>query len=94
MRLLENPNLLEHENFTELLWALTHVVEELGARKYLEKLNENDLAHLNGDVNRAYAILVREWVLYMEHLKKRYPYLFSFALRTNPFDDVAAVEFT
>jgi hypothetical protein len=94
VRLLENPNLLEHENFTELLWALTHVVEELSARTDLEKLNENDLAHLNGDVNRAYAILVREWVLYMEHLKKRYPYLFSFAMRTNPFDDVAAVEFT
>jgi hypothetical protein len=94
VRLLENPNLLEHENFTELLWALTHVVEELGARADLEKLNEKDLAHLNGDVNRAYAILVREWILYMEHLKKRYPYLFSFALRTNPFDDVAAVEFT
>jgi hypothetical protein len=94
VRLLENPNLLEHENFTELLWALTHVVEELGARPDLENLNENDLAHLNGDVNRAYSILVREWVLYMEHLKRRYPYLFSFAMRTNPFDDVAAVEFS
>ena len=94
VRLLENPNLLEHESFTELLWALTHVVEELGARTDLKKLNEKDLAHLNVDVNRAYAILVREWVLHMEHLKRWYPFLFSFALRTNPFDDLAEVEFT
>jgi hypothetical protein len=29
----------------------------------------------------------------MEHLKKEYPYLFSLALRTNPFDPEASVEF-
>jgi hypothetical protein len=92
VRLLENPNLLEHENFTELLWAITHVAEELEARKDLHSLTETDVAHLNGDVNRAFAILVREWVLYMGHLRKRYPYLFSFALRTNPFDPEAVVE--
>jgi hypothetical protein len=92
MRLLENPNLLEHENFSELLWAITHVAEELGARKDLGSLTKSDLAHLDGDVNRAFTLLVREWVLYMGHLKKRYPYLFSFALRTNPFDDKAVVE--
>ena len=53
VRLLENPNLLEHENFTELLWALTHVVEELGARQDLSNLSESDLSHLNIDINRA-----------------------------------------
>jgi len=94
VRLLENPNLLEHENFTELLWAITHVAEELEARKDLHNLTETDLVHLNVDVNRAFAILVREWVLYMGHLRKRYPYLFSFALRTNPFDADAVVEMT
>jgi hypothetical protein len=92
VRLLENPNLMEHENFTELLWAITHVSEELEARPDLHNLTETDMAHLNGDVNRAFAILVREWVLYMGHLKKRYPYLFSFAIRTNPFDAGAEVE--
>ena len=92
VRLLENPNLLEHENFTELLWALTHVIEEFGARKDLFSLSASDMTHLNVDINRAYVILIREWVLYMGHLKKRYPYLFSFAMRTNPFDDSAVVE--
>jgi hypothetical protein len=27
----------------------------------------------------------------MHYLKKNYPYLFSFALRTNPFDEQASV---
>ncbi len=29
LRLLENPNLLEHERFTDLLWAVFHASEEL-----------------------------------------------------------------
>jgi len=28
----------------------------------------------------------------MRHLKKEYPYLFSLAVRTNPFDPRASVE--
>ena len=38
LRLLENPNLLEHETFTELLLAVTHVVEELDYRDDLAAL--------------------------------------------------------
>jgi len=29
LRLIENPNLLEHETFTELLLAYFHLIEEL-----------------------------------------------------------------
>jgi hypothetical protein len=29
LTLLENPNLLEHDRFTDLLWAVTHLDEEL-----------------------------------------------------------------
>ena len=46
---------------------------------------------MNGDINRVYAILVREWIHYLRHLKERYPYLFSFAVRTNPFNQTASV---
>jgi len=48
LRLLENPNLLEHEAFTE-------------------------------------------WLSHMEHLKSDYPYLFSLAVRSNPFDPNASI---
>ncbi len=92
LRLLENPNLLEHESFTELLWAVFHLAEELSHRSSVTDLPENDGHHLSGDIKRAYALLVREWLSHMEHLKSDYPYLFSLAVRTNPFDPEASVE--
>ncbi len=90
--LLENPNLLEHESFTELLWAVFHLSDELSHRKNVKNLSENDLGHLAGDIKRAHHLLVREWLAHMEHLKNEYPYLFSLAVRTNPFDPNASVE--
>jgi len=92
LRLLENPNLLEHEEFTELLWAVFHLAEELSHRESVHKLPDTDYEHLAGDIKRAYGLLVREWLSYMEHLKSNYPYLFSLAIRTNPFNPQASVE--
>ena len=86
LRLLENPNLLEHEAFTTLLRAVFHLTEELGYRRDLSALPEADVTHLAGDIRRAYVMLVRQWVDYMHFMKEYYPYLFSLAVRTNPFD--------
>ncbi len=90
LRLLENPVMLEHETFTELLRAVFHLTEELLNREDLEKLPPSDLEHLEGDIKRAYSLLVYEWVAYMEYLKNNYPYLFSLSMRTNPFDREAS----
>lgn len=92
IRLLENPVLLEHESFTDLLLAVFHLIEELAHRKDVARVTEPDLAHLHGDIERAYSELISEWLSYMEHLKENYPYLFSLALRTNPFDRDASAE--
>jgi hypothetical protein len=92
LRILENSNLLEHEQFTDLLWAVLHLTEELSARKTLTGLPEADYKHLSGDMQRAYATLVSEWLNYMTHLREFYPYLFSLAVRTNPFDPQAVAE--
>jgi hypothetical protein len=86
LRLLENPNLLEHEAFTALLRAVLHAAEELDYRESLEGLPEADVKHLAGDFRRVYAVLVRQWFEYIWFIKKAYPYLFSLAIRTNPFD--------
>jgi hypothetical protein len=94
LRLLENPNLLEHEMFTELLLAVFHSLEELCARGDLQDLPEYDLRHLAGDMQRVYTLLVREWLSHMEYLKRDYPFLFSFAVRTNPLDPDASVTAT
>jgi len=92
LRLLENPNLLEHEHFTDLLWAVFHLVEELSHRTNVKKLPDTDYKHLAGDIGRAYRLLIRQWLAHMEHLKNDYPYLFSLAIRTNPFDADASPE--
>jgi len=92
LRLLENPNLLEHEAFTDLLRAVFHLTEELMARKDFEKLPISDFDHLGGDIKRAYILLVHQWLDYMKYLKNNYPYLFSLAMRTNPFDQEVSPE--
>ena len=90
LRLLENPNLLEHESFTELLRAVFHLTEELQGREDISQLPDSDYEHLAGDIKRAYVLLVQHWLDYMKHLKNNYPYLFSLAMRTNPFDQSAS----
>lgn len=90
LRLLENPLLFEQEQFTGALQALFHLTEELEHRGDLKNLPETDVAHLATDMARTYRLLVIEWLAYMEYLKETYPYLFSLAMRTNPFDTGAS----
>ena len=85
IRLIENPDLLEYESFTELLWTIVHLRNELMARHSVVSLPETDVKHLADDSKRAYSLLAIQWVQHLQHLKRRYPYLFSLALRTNPF---------
>jgi len=82
--------LLENESFTELLYAVFHLAEELAYRDDLRKSPVTDKTHLAGDIKRAYVLLVHQWLDYMAHLKTHYPYLFSLAMRTNPFDQQAS----
>jgi hypothetical protein len=92
LRLLENPSLLERESFTETIRAVFHFREELLHRRDLSEVPESDQEHLAGDINRAYRMLTDQWLDYMKYLKDDYPYLFSLAMRTNPFDpDASAI---
>lgn len=90
--LLQNGNLLEHASFTDALWAVSHLCEELSARSDPGAVSGPDRAHLELDMARAYGRLLGEWLGYARHLKADYPYLFSFAVRTNPFDPGAEIE--
>ncbi len=92
LRLLENPNLLEHDTFTGLLMAVFHLTEELASRSDVQQLSEADRLHIATDMKRVYGLLTAEWLDYMKHLGENYPYLFSFAMRTNPFDPSATPE--
>lgn len=87
MRLLENPNLLEHESFTDLLWAIFHLTEELAFREdKLKELPQKDYIHIAGDLKRAYSQIISVWIAYTGHLKESYPFLFSLAARINPLN--------
>lgn len=90
LRLLENPNLLEHEQFTALLWAVFHMTEELEYRTDIGSLPPSDLTHISGDISRAYSLLIKEWLVYIHHLKESYPYLYSLVSRINPLDENAS----
>jgi len=92
LRLLENPNLLEHEAFTDTLWGVFHLTDELRHRSDVHRLPKADYRHLATDMTRAYKLLTAQWLAYMKYLRDNYPYLFSLAIRTNPFDPTASAE--
>ena len=81
LRLLENPLLLEHEAFTELLRTVFHLKEELERR---HAFTEDDLTHLTGDMKRAYHWLLLQWLEYLHYLQVNYPYLFSYSSAEMP----------
>ncbi|MCF8033768.1 MAG: potassium channel family protein [Desulfarculaceae bacterium] len=86
LRLLENPFITEQDSFTECLRAVFHLKDELYHRPRLHPLLPTDRAHLGGDLKRVYQLLVMQWLIYVKHLSQRHPYLFSLAVRLNPFD--------
>jgi hypothetical protein len=92
--IIENPNLLEHDTFTDMLLAVFHVTEELMARREFSDNHKADMAHISNDVKRALKALLIQWVEYMRHLQTEYPYLYSLEVRKNPFFKDRSVEFS
>jgi voltage-gated potassium channel len=94
--LLSNPNLLEHEKFTELLRSVFHLRDELMNRESVTVLDPPDLEHLAGDAMRIYKPLTAQWLEHTRYLQSSFPYLFSLAVRMNPFNfggkDCAKIE--
>jgi hypothetical protein len=75
----------------------------IGKRNFLVRLFENPILlgfESFSDLLRAVFHLTKEleyreditklWLFYMRHLKDNYPYLFSLAMRVNPFDKNAS----
>lgn len=86
LNLLENSNLTEHETFTDTLLAVCHLSDELSLRKDFTTSPAADISHLAVDINRAYQSIIREWIFYMNHIRQEYPFLYSLAVRSNPFN--------
>lgn len=82
--LLSNENILEHEKFTNLLLALMHLRDELVLLRFSD-LSYDDCLHVRGDVIRVYVALTAQWIEYLEHLKVKYPYMYTGAIKLSPF---------
>ena len=82
---MQNPNLIEHENFTDMLWSVFHMADELAWRGDLKKLTQQDFSHVSEDIERAYKLVILQWIDYMRYLKRFYPYIFGFAVKKSPF---------
>ena len=91
LALMENPVLFEDDTFSDLLQTVFHLADELLRRGDLSAIPPSDHAHLVTDIERVYRPLTLQWLDSMEHLKVHHPYLFSLAMRTNPFDEKASV---
>lgn len=85
LNMLANPNLLEHDSFTDMLWAVFHVADELHTRGDFDSLDKNDIDHLSNDILRAYRAIIVEWINYMSYLHDEYPFLYALAIKKNPF---------
>ncbi|RJQ42337.1 MAG: hypothetical protein C4534_10525 [Gaiellales bacterium] len=85
LRMLENPNLSGNDELASMLWAITHISDELHVRPHIENLGHEDAQHVKGDFSRAYDLLLVEWLKYVVHLKREYPFMYLAALRYGPF---------
>lgn len=85
INMLENSNLLEHDSFTDMIWAVFHVGDELRSRDRFSSLSEDDITHISSDILRAYTAMISEWVNYLKYLHKEYPFLYALAIKKNPF---------
>lgn len=74
-----NPVLLEHEEFTDMLWSVFHLTDEFTYRGDLDKIPSSHLEHLDDDAERALRGLILNWLCNMRHLQEEYPYLFTVA---------------
>lgn len=89
LRMLENPSLPGNDELADMLWAITHISDELHVRPHIDNLGHEDAEHIKYDFSRAYDLLLVEWLKYVVHLKREYPFMYLASLRYGPFAVVA-----
>ncbi len=89
---LQNPNLQENKPFTNLVWSMFHLTEELIHTKDLKNISQEHRHLLILNIKKVYKLLIAQWAEYMDHLRLDYPYLFSLKSGHNPFGGGGSVE--
>lgn len=74
-----NPMLLEHEDFTDMLWGVFHLIDEFRLRGDYSRLSEEDIRHLNEDFSQVLKLMLMNWVSNARYLKEAFPNYYSTA---------------
>ncbi|MCR5666902.1 MAG: hypothetical protein K6G01_08735 [Eubacterium sp.] len=72
-----NPLLLEHEDFSRLLFAIFHLIDEFRIRGDYDLLTQEDLRHYNEDFETTYKLLLKNMITNVRYQKQTYPNLYG-----------------
>ncbi len=75
-----NPLLLDHEDFTEMLWSIFHLIDEFQLRNNFNELTEEDRHHLENDFSNLLKGLLVCWTSNMLFVKETYPNFYNTAM--------------
>ncbi len=79
--LASNPLLMEHEDFSDLLWALFHLIDEFRLRGDFDGLTPPELHHLSEDYEKVMQLLLVNYIANAKYLQETYPNLYSAATK-------------
>lgn len=80
LTITSNPVLLEHENFTKLLWSIFHLVDEFALRGDYATLRPEEIAHLESDFSDTLEKLLINWSGNLLYVKTYYPNYYNAGL--------------
>lgn len=72
-----NPLLLDHEEFTSLIWSIFHLIDEVRLRGNFQDLSAADRIHLNQDYSDVCQKLFVNWIENLMYTKQMYPSYYS-----------------
>ncbi len=77
-----NPLLIDHADFTKMLWALFHLVDEFRLRGPYESLSVADMGHIESDFAEILKLVLINWSRNRLFTKKQYPNYFNSSVGT------------
>lgn len=77
--LASNPMLMEHEQFTDLLWGIFHLIDEFRLRGEWTDIPPEAREHIENDFSEVLQSLMINWVSNARYLRQTYPNYYAAA---------------
>ncbi|MDO4633339.1 MAG: hypothetical protein Q4B01_05715 [Eubacteriales bacterium] len=75
-----NPLLIEHEEFTDMLWNVFHLIDEFRLRGAYAQMSQADRAHLENDLAGVLKLILISWSENILYIKENYPNFYNTSL--------------